>query len=597
MSSTEREIRISASDTGVMDKITRLKEAAANMGRGMLEDARRQSENSRELIKNLNDEIRAREQSLKIQEQAARMKAQERYDSASPDQKDKAKETLSQDLQRITIDSREEKLQTEILKQLLEATLKSSESEVRSDERGVRAKLKSDRDIEAMENSEEALKQMMQGRMVRDIDESAPDDPGPGKEGQKGMGALAMLPGFLNGNNPYIMAFQGASRIGYNSASRQLSQGAGRTAAALPFGLGVTAALAAMSIPAASDLYEGQGDISRATGMSKKQIAELIKDPAAGTDITQAQGLKTIATGIRSAGRDLTADEASSVIRGQRGLGLDPGSIARLGKNDVSGKTIDKHLEELVSITYDSNLHQSKMPDLLSLAVEMQEQQISVMGKANASENLGLINMLLKDSTGSGLSIEQTRATIQNLNSVVQGSGGAQVDAMMFAEFQKRNPNASISDFLLEKEKGTAGQLDNILVDRIRGDQESSDESKILTLTGLGFTVSQSKTLLRRGVNSLSASGKAKLGGNTVDASKAIDDMATSGNYGENEVQAASAGFIDAMAEAGGAAIDFANWIKGFVQGERDDRKTLIKKGQENYTKKKNGQTGSPQKK
>ena len=364
--SVDREIRITASDNGVFDRLSRLKEGALAMGRGIAEDSRKQATSSRELIKLMNDEIALIEKRNKLNSEGQQLGAREKFAGGA----DKSK--LSKELQRISVESKEDKMQTDLLKQILQATLKTSQAEITANREGVKSSIVSDRQIDTMEDHEEALRQTFQKQLIRDSEpkagESQEDARRRGKSGYASMGK------FVKETDIYTMGYQGASEM-MTSRSQGVENKFGKSLLAAG---GLVLGGAAMSIGPATDYFEGIGDIQRLTGGGMQGIASKYGGLDKGLDLTHAQAMKRASQLIQASGGKLTdAEDMHKMLALERGHGIDPTVLAKtqsmLTGSDMASGTEAFGLAKVIQ--NQRGMTNVRLPDILQLQQEMVEKQ------------------------------------------------------------------------------------------------------------------------------------------------------------------------------------------------------------------------------
>ena len=447
-SSVDREIRITASDTGVFDRLNKLKESALAMGRGIAEDARKQATSSRELIKLMNDEIALIEKRNKLNKEARELGAQEKF--ADPSQRG----ALSKELQKISVESKEDRVQSDLLKQILQAVLKTSQDEVTADREGVKAKIRSDKDIDAMEDHEQALQAMMSKQMVRDIE---PDvDETKEEAAQKSKSHLAAMGGFIRETDMYTMGFGGSSEFLKSrapSVENKLGKRALLAGGMILGGLGMT-------ISAASDEIESRGDIFRATG-GGGGVGRI-------KDLSTAQANRRAAQLHMAGGERLDSTEVRRMISFERAQGVNSEKLAMMAR--FSGPSREGGgpgfmMGFMKDVMKDRDMAQAKTNDLLEASLSMQEQEFMATGKGSGFMNTAILNRLMSGQEKA--SAKRASATIGRLGGMIEG-GNEQLEAVKFSEYQRQYGGGYL-DYLREKEKGVSGKIDDVVVNKILG--------------------------------------------------------------------------------------------------------------------------------
>lgn len=531
----DREIRITASDTGVFDKLMKMKEGALAMGRGIAEDARKQATSSRELIKLMNDEIALIEKRNKLNQSAREAGVSERLGKTSPE--------FKSEMQKISVESKEDKMQSDLLKQILGAILKTSQEEVTSDRDTAKSQIASDKQIDATEDHEEALRQMFTKQIVKDTE---PLD-GESKEESKGRSRayVSGMNNFIRETDAYTMGFSGASNLLQQSAPGVKNKLGQRSliAGGLAFGL------AGMTIAPASDLMESQGDIFRATGDNPYDFDGRVKD------MTTSQANKRSAQLNLAAGERLDPETMRTLLNYERSQGVNSEQLAKFTRfSGGEGFTNDPTLimGMFKSIMNDFNLNKSRTNDLLEASLSLQEAEYMSTGKASGAELTGIINRLMSGQVSPDA--RRAGATAQRLDSLAKG-GDTQSQAIKFSEYQRKYPGRSYVDFLREQEKGVGGEIDDLVISRIINNKELNDDQKRLSMRKHGLTIHDADEVLKAGgVSPMLPKDMLDAEGNVV-FDKVLERGRAAEQGGENVVTKSAAGVTDAFALIGSGTI------------------------------------------
>ena len=574
-SSVDREIRISASDSGVFDKLSKLKEGALAMGRGIAEETKKQATSSRELIRLMNDEVAVLEKRNRLDKEGRELSAREKFGGAGGDDK-----ALKSELQKISIESKEDKIQADLLKQILQAILKTSKEEVSADRNSVEKNIASDREIDAMDDHEAAIKQTFQRQLLSDTEPEAGVTAEDHK--RKTSSGLAGVGNFVQNTDMYHM--------GYGAAGNFMTSQAGKVPNKLGKRLlmagGVAAGAAGLGITSATDYYEGVGDLSRATGEGAEGLAGQYDGIDGSLDMTEAQAMKRTAQLIRSSsGRLRGKDDLKNLMALERGQGVSGETIGNIRQYTTGsggnpfGATGTEVFGSARYVQKNRGLDHLKTEEILQLQSRMQKDQFMATGVGHLGTNTGIINRMLSNQQAAGqvASVDRAGETINQLGSFVQ-NGGEDMEAFKFTEFQRRRgmegKSGSYLDYLEEKEKGVSGKIDDYAVDAILK-QNKSDEDKLYTLHNMGFKISDSKAMMAGGgVGALDVEGieSRKLGGSNALGEAAAKKTLVSG-LGLNSITQQAAGVTNALSEMGKAAIAFADWVTGSIPGKKEEKR------------------------
>lgn len=545
-STVDREIRISATDSGVFDKLSKMKEGALAMGRGIAEETRKQATSSRELIKLMNDEIALIEKKNKLNDDSRRMQARDAF--SEPNQK----KDLSKALEKIQIESKEDKLQTDILKQILQATLKTSKEEISADRESVKRQISSDKEIDTMEDHEQALKQTFSKQLIQDSEPIPGEDEEQTKKRAKS--DRATMGNFVKDQDYYTTAYQGAGDF-LTSRSKKVENKFGSRLLAMG---GIIAGTAAMGVGAATDYYESLGDMQRLTGLSKGAVGAKYDSLDDGLDLTNAQAIKRGAQLMQASGGKTThAGELNWMMAMERGYGIDATTLAKTEAMATGSYNRGITAFGMGKGVLDARgMNNARLPDVLQLQQELVEQQFMATGEGDVAGNTGIINRILSGQTKEGRSVARARGTLNNLGGIIQG-GNEQLEAIRFSEFQKKNGGGYL-DFLEEKEKGVSGTVDDIMIDSIiKG--KGSDDDKIMSMVSMGMGVAESRDILRAG--GVSSKDEGTLKKNAFGIAQDAANETKQGDRGINDVTYASAVVTNGFNEVGVAAVELVKTL------------------------------------
>jgi hypothetical protein len=528
----DREIRITASDTGVSDRLSKLKEGALALGRGIAEDAKRQATSSRELIKLMNDEISLIEKKNKLNKESREMAASQKHSSGSLS----AKTALKSDLNQISVESKEDKLQTDLLRQILQETIKTSTAEITADRESVKKKISSDKEIDTMEDHEEALKQTFQKQMIKD---TAPKEDGSPSNADK---AISTMGGFVKPGDMYSMGYGQASNMMHARAAKS-EKGIGKTALAAG---GLVLGAIGIGISSGSDYIEGEGDLARAMGGSPKGYGDLDKN----LDVSTAQAMKRAAGLITTSGGTTTgAGELNKLMAVERGFGVNADILAKTGKfgQDASA-TEALGAARIIMTDKDTLQHRSRLQELLQLQLEMTEKQFLATGSGSVMTNSAIIHKIMSGQEVK--SVGRARKTIGELDSMVQ-NGSEDLEALKFSEYQKKH-GGTYFDYLREKEEGVSGEIDDIMVDKVLGSNQSKYD-KQMSLLHMGLSPASIDDIMEAG--GVTPEIKDKLAAQAQGAGNAAAAETTEGDVGINKVASSSAVTTNALALLGRGAV------------------------------------------
>lgn len=538
-SSVDREIRITASDSGVFDKLMKMKEGALAMGRGIAEDAKKQATSSRELIKLMNDEIALIEKRNKLNQASRETNAQSKLADTGD------KQSYSKEMQKISVEGKDDKIQSDLLKQILQALLKTSQEEVTANRDSVKSQIASDKQIDANEDHEEALKQMFTKQVIQDTEPEGDETPGEAQERAKS--TIHGMGNFVRETDVYTMGLGGGGDFLKSRASgveNKLGKRALLAGGIILGGLGMT-------ISAASDRMEGYGDVFRASGGGGYGAVK---------DMTTAQANTRAAQLNLAGGERMSGSHMSTLLKYERSQGINSENLAKFrrfgGEDNETGANDPRLMMGMFkSIMKDFNMNKSRTNDLLEASLSLQEAEYMATGTASGMLNAAILNRLMSGQESPDA--KRASATAGRLGGMIEG-GNEQLEAIKFSEFQKKT-GGNFGDYLKEKEKGVSGIIDDVVIDRIlSSDMSKYDKQLSMYSTGLSWTDTE-EIIKAGGVGPLATQNMGKDGQGGFSKVLAEGQAAEAG--GSNRVTASAAWVTDGFASVGEAAIDLVDTL------------------------------------
>lgn len=559
-SSVDREIRLTATDNGVADKLTRIKESTLALGRGIVEDAKSRATNQRELNKLINEEIAALERRNKLDSQSRELSAREKYKPGSKE--------LSTELQKIAIENKEDKVQSDFLKQILQAILQTSQREISEDRLGVQRRISSDRELDTMDDHEEAIKQTFQRRMLED--EPLGEEKLPEEEKKKRRDSrFASMGNFIQDTDLYTIGYGAAGNF-MSSRAASVENKLGKRALLIG---GTLAGAVGMGISEASEKQEGIGDLSRAGIVEARSISSSLDK---GLDMTTAEASKRAAQLVlESKGTITDPGELRNILAYQRRFGISGSSLAGMSAYTTpyeGGINVTQLFGMMKNLMEQQNMHQAKTNDLLQLGNEVTQREFLSSGEGDAYRTTQIINRVLSGQEVK--SVERARQTIGQLEGVVSNSS-EQMEAVKFSLFQQKT-GGSYVDYLREKSKGVGGEIDDLIINSIIKGGGSRDQ-KALSLVGLGMDITTADDIIRAGgVSPLDVTdkrGKSTWSRNLQTGREASEIQSTEAF---NQILSSSAFVSNAFSMVGDAAVSLASNLGKLVPGYqvKEDKST-----------------------
>lgn len=137
MADSEKKISFRGVDQGAGDMMNQLRQKSQELGQAMIENARKSSSSSKDFISNLREQISLEEKRIRLREQAQKYEAKETYRQESQSEdihvRNQAKENYQESVQNIESESEQEKLQTDLLRELVQETKERARQETQED--------------------------------------------------------------------------------------------------------------------------------------------------------------------------------------------------------------------------------------------------------------------------------------------------------------------------------------------------------------------------------------------------------------------------------------------------------------------------------
>lgn len=557
MSETERKIRISVDADTASTRLNRIKEDALDLGRALAEEAAKRTSGARDFNRYILEEISLLERRNKLQSTDAKFAAQEKFESSRKTPKDR--EILQKELDKINAGDKNSSVQSEYLKQILQAILKQTKTEVLENKRAVQENIKSDREISEMSDKEAAIKATFQKKTLEELEgkKKTPQE--------KDRDRLNRIGSFVKSDNLYSMGYEGAGHI-LNKVGKESNN---RIAGFLAITGGLVAAGAATAIRAAESELEGLGDLSRASGgfYSKKSLKKGFGDVGRltgaasfeGLDLTDAEAYSRIAQISSSSGRRLNFknNEASNLLKIERGTNIDASQLSSMALNtkESDATNIAGYLRAALR---NNGLAMERTNELLSTSLSVQEGIFERTGSASPAATIGLIGSAMRAQQLSKQDTSPGRAAnlLNKLNTLGEGSSN-ELDAMLYSLWVKENPNKSASQFYEDMEMGAQGSRLSLIK---KATSNLNLDQKKLFYRGIGMgTIKDAKSAIN-----FSLDQGRELGGWEYQRERAIL-AGTDEEKGVNTVKKSSAAVANTAAKGGEWALDKAKTLMQFL--------------------------------
>lgn len=463
-----REIVFSARDNGVSSFMDKMRRSSVEVGRGILEDSVAQSKSAKEAVRNYEQQISLIEKKNRLEKEAARVQAERTRDrdlttATSAKEQEAAKSKFSDTVKQINDGSREDKIQTDLLRELIRTVRHTADQEIRQDATN------SDRESDDLER----LLQGEDSTAFRSVADRLREERTPEEREEQSRIASG---GAVVAGGAAKVANSGSGTGAIQSTLDSIGKG--------PI-LGTIAGLVAVAVAGLNIRAQREQSaemVAALTGASARGIEE---SGLGGTDFFGGYGPATLGVAreqflqnnlpasMRAAG---TAN--NSYARAMAGLELEKawglsegtaGSMTRLGRV-TGGPDSHKMANSIYSSMYGTgalganNTDMSRMQDMISGLVNFGESQLMRAGVTNDPTTLRFRRGLERIG-GRFTRDDYAMQTVQSVNQGLASEGSAEARAIKFDVLRRQNPNKSFFELQTEMEKGVSskGYLEGML--------------------------------------------------------------------------------------------------------------------------------------
>lgn len=427
----DKRIGVSIDDSG----ISKLRQSANELARDMIRSSRAYSTSSREVLKDIEEQIRLIEKRNRLEEEGQRTALLRQRQAGKIDQPE-----YEQRLRQISVSSREDKLQVELLRELIDTIKANAKEEIRENRQFVERAIRRDKSIEQLGvtgDPEEALKRTIQRGLLGEVGEAETEERRKFRDFGRSVGAgtnraLATVAG---SPNEFYMVAAALSMIPI--VGQGLSAITNRfVSSADTFGksLGRLAALRGTSIGSERQIYGG-GDASYLFSTMGLSPAEAVQK------VEQYQRASAISLGgydilnLMAAERSFGLSQSSlgnlaGISRYNRSVGI---STAGFDSRDYIASNV---IEVLRRSSDDNN---AILQELLNTFNQTSDRLLSISGSVNMGNVASMISAI-KEVTGyEGIQLDRAVGGIQGLSQ----SQNPVVRTLMARAFRQAMPDAS----------------------------------------------------------------------------------------------------------------------------------------------------------
>lgn len=537
--SDEKKIRLGV-DAGDTDSaLRRLKSSSEEMFRGMISSSRAYSTSAREVLKDINDQIAAIEKRNKAEIEGRKVNLQERYDKGEISEKQ-----LKSGGQQIAAEGKEDKLQTTLLRELIDTIKAQAKDAIRENRQVVEKRIHASKTVGvkgAKGDEKELLKETIEEYELGRI----------GKEEvqQKGMFAAGRT------GLPYLSAISGASNI-YDTGVGVAQSGFGKMSSAggaLGFigSLGIIAAMAGGKAIQASLPYEqARGRMAGLTGKSMKSYEDFGEGmDAYGYTMDEVLNRRFAITKARGTGKG--AGQATiDAMTMERGLSLDSGqidSMERLQRGENSGLSTKGNVRAISGSMRGAGVNEVQMSEYLEMIASIGNEQLKKLGSLDTGINTRMVVGIASLDKSLKSSPEYLKEVVTSIRTGLTTAPTKQAEALQYSVLSRAHPEMSIGQLKIEREKG---QYFGLLNEAMMG-------------MGGNLDVAQARNMgMYSGISEKTARMLAEKDPATVKAA-----MDRTGDFDPNKG-------VDIEGKAGGAVglltTEIAKWTNGFMSTGTD---------------------------
>ena len=468
---TQKEVVFSARDNGVENTISRIRESANQLGRDLVREASANSSSAKDALKYYEDQIRAIERRNRVEAQSAKLDASRRRDigleraGQDPSAQKQVQQQYRTSLNQISKGSREDQIQIELLRELINEVKGTSKDELRSDKRR-----------ESSNKIHQERLQLREGNEFEDIGYRLRHEKG----SSQSQSSRTSMGGFDTNNV--------ADVLGQTSAGGAVGGALGSLSSKIPAaGLAYAAFRGTQAVWGARSDQELQ--LRELAGLTGTSIESLMGRDVGGTDmgmygpvslnVSREEFRTKVAPGTARAYGTTEGlfGPRGLVMQGlevQKGMGVGAETVHSLEKmtrtvlnsGNAQGQAnrLYNRLETEGAFGAKGN-DMSRMQDIMASFVELQSSSFMRHGEMTSSS--ALIDIMGRfESLGGAYKNDQYKAsTIGSLNRGLSQTGSPEANAIKLGILRQLNPEKGLFSLESEMEKGydSEGFLEGLL--------------------------------------------------------------------------------------------------------------------------------------
>ena len=476
MADTNKRVTFTGVDNGVESMMQRLRGSAEATTRDLIRQARGYSTSGKEVVQYIEEEIRAIEKRSKTYASAQQLQLQQEKSVAMSRAKDDTgraavSEKFAGKAQALSIELKEDKLQLDLMRELIDAVRSTAKQEISEDRKGVEAQLDANENLNQRGLSDNAdemdeLRQTIQRQDLGDENEASQQESDAyrrsrGEKIEQVANKAAQVAG--SDNEIYMLASltaiiplvgQGISML----AQKFMQKGEELDRA--------TGSLSAVSGQLLGPTMDEHGDWTRGIGYGGEAVIErgrnkgkrVMRQGASDYGKTQAEFMQEYATPMVRAGgaRGDIEQEAMFALQAERGLGLDVGSqaaSARAGRNDTTSSNEERIRGIMGSFSsLLPNGDMSLLPELMEINNRLTQEQSAHLGKIDSGINVRLAAGIASNSSFKDPSVIANM--ISAMDDATRTPANEFTQATQFSVMRQLDPNASLWQLKMMQDEG-----------------------------------------------------------------------------------------------------------------------------------------------
>jgi hypothetical protein len=477
----EKKVRLGVDPGDTESALRRLKSSSEEMFRGMIASSRAYSTSAREVLSDLNAQIAAIEKRNRLETESRRVNLQERYDKGEISERQ-----LRSGKQQIAAEGKEDKLQTQLLRELIDTIKIQAKEEIRENRQTVEKRIQASKTVGtkgAKGDEKELLKETIQEYELGRIGQEEIQQRGMFAAGRRGL--------------PYLSGIAGSSNV-YDAGVGVAQTGFGRMSAAggaLGFlgGLGVIAAMAGGKAIQASLPYEqARGRMAGLTGRSMESYEGFGESmDHYGYTMDEALARRFTITKARGTGRGAGQATIDAMML-ERGLSLEPGQIdamERLQRGEKSGLSTRGNVQAMIGSMRGAGVvagsDTTKVSEYLEIIASIGNEQLKKLGNLDTGINTRMVTGIASLDQSLKSSPEYLKEVVSSIRTGLTTAPTKQAEALQYAVLSKAHPEMSIGQLKIEREKGQYFGLMNEALMGMSGNLDIMQEMNVGMYPGL----------------------------------------------------------------------------------------------------------------